>query len=173
MTAFALGIWCVGGVLAAILECLVLYSMHLSRDLGPLDFPPTEAQMAALAKIKKVDSLVRKAQWAAGSATAFIALVYFLQIVNLLALMWSVWGGSVLLLAYFVGYEGAVTLEEVDHIFFGFPPDKAKAAIEKKIVAKVKKIQPFKWAAEGLLAAMTLVVIGYYLKLYILDRLFL
>ena len=76
--------------------------------------------------------------------------------------LWSVWGGCIVLLIAVHLYQGRLGRDEEDQIFLGegFTAEKtAQAAIAEK----VNKVQPIKKAMMGVVAAMTLVVIGYYI----------
>jgi hypothetical protein len=75
--------------------------------------------------------------------------------------MWSIWGMLVVLLAAVNLYQSSLARNEEDQIFLseGFAQEKSAQAA---IAEKVAKVQPFKRIALGLVGAMTLFVIGYY-----------
>jgi hypothetical protein len=75
--------------------------------------------------------------------------------------MWSIWGMLVVLLAAVNLYQSSLARNEEDQIFLseGFAQGRSAQAA---IAEKVAKVQPFKRIALGLVGAMTLFVIGYY-----------
>jgi hypothetical protein len=75
--------------------------------------------------------------------------------------MWSIWGMLVVLLAAVNLYQSSLARNEEDQIFLseGFAQERSAQAA---IAEKVAKVQPFKRIALGLVGAMTLFVIGYY-----------
>ena len=75
--------------------------------------------------------------------------------------MWSIWGMLVVLLAAVNLYQSSLARNEEDQIFLseGFTQERSAQAA---IAEKVAKVQPFKRIALGLVGAMTLFVIGYY-----------
>lgn len=76
--------------------------------------------------------------------------------------MWSVWGGILLLFILVNVYAGRVSRDEESQIFLGDSMQQEKSA-QASIVAKVHKVEPIKKAILTLLGAATLFVIGYYL----------
>jgi hypothetical protein len=76
--------------------------------------------------------------------------------------MWSVWGGFVVLLIAVNLYASRLAKYEEDQIFLGEGSSKEQLA-QAAIAEKVSKFQPFKRAALGLVGAMTLFVVGYYI----------
>jgi hypothetical protein len=76
--------------------------------------------------------------------------------------MWSVWGVLVILLIVVNLYQSRLARDEEDQIFLGEGFTEERSA-QAAIAAKVAKVQPFKRIALGLLGAMTLFVVGYYL----------
>jgi hypothetical protein len=75
--------------------------------------------------------------------------------------MWSVWGLFVILLAVVNLYASRLGRDEEDQLFLGESFDHEKSA-QAAILAKVNKVQPFKRLALGLVGAMTLFVVAYY-----------
>ena len=75
--------------------------------------------------------------------------------------MWSVWGALVLLLAAVSLYASRLTRDEEDQIFLGegFEHEKSQQAA---IASKIGKLEPIKHLALGLVGAMTLIVVLYY-----------
>jgi hypothetical protein len=59
-------------------------------------------------------------------------------------------------------YQSRLARDEEDQIFLGEGFTEERSA-QAAIAAKVAKVQPFKRIALGLLGAMTLFVVGYYL----------
>ena len=76
--------------------------------------------------------------------------------------MWSIWGLLVVLLIVVNLYQSSLARNEEDQIFLseGFAQEKSAQAA---IADKVAKVQPFKKIALGLVGAMTLFVVGYYI----------
>jgi hypothetical protein len=76
--------------------------------------------------------------------------------------MWSIWGVLVVLLAAVNLYASRLARDEEDQIFLseGFNEERSAQAA---IAEKVGKVEPLKKLALGLVGAMTLVVIGYYI----------
>ncbi len=76
--------------------------------------------------------------------------------------MWSVWGGILLLFILVSVYSGRVARDEDSQIFLGDSMQQEKSA-QAVIAAKVHKVEPVKKAVVALLGIATLWVIGYYL----------
>jgi len=76
--------------------------------------------------------------------------------------MWSVWGAFVVLFAAISLYASRLARDEEDQIFLGESFDHEKSA-QAEIIEKVNKVQPFKKVALGLVAAMTVVILVYYI----------
>jgi nucleoside recognition membrane protein YjiH len=76
-------------------------------------------------------------------------------------IMWSVWGVLVLLVLALKIYSGRLTRDEDDQIILDESFDRVKNE-QAAIVAKVHKIEPVMRAALWVAAAMTLVVVVYY-----------
>lgn len=76
-------------------------------------------------------------------------------------LMWSVWGGLVLLLVLLKLYDSRLARDEDDQIVLDDTFDRVKTE-QAEIVAKIHKLEPIERVAMGLVAAATLFVIGYY-----------
>ena len=76
--------------------------------------------------------------------------------------MWSIWGVLVLVLAAVNLYASRLARDEEDQIFLsdGFNQERSAQAA---IAERVGKVEPLKKLALGLVGAMTLVVIGYYI----------
>lgn len=75
--------------------------------------------------------------------------------------MWTVWSALVVVAAALHIYRGSLMRDEEDQIFLDDSFDQEKAA-QAVIVAKVNRIEPALKAAYWLVAAMTAVVIAYY-----------
>jgi hypothetical protein len=76
--------------------------------------------------------------------------------------MWSVWGGILLLFILVKVYSGRVGRDEESQIFLGDSMQQERSA-QAVIAAKVNKVEPVKKAVIALLGMATLWVIGYYL----------
>jgi len=76
-------------------------------------------------------------------------------------IMWSVWGGLVVILMAIFLYRSTLTRNEEDQIFLDDSFNHMKAE-QTAIVARANKVTPILRVAGGLVGAMTLVVIGYY-----------
>lgn len=83
--------------------------------------------------------------------------------------MWSVWSALVVIMAGLHVYRLALTKDEDTQVFLddSFEAQKAEQAA---IVARVNQIEPILKVSQWLVAAMTLVVIAYYVR-YILIAL--
>jgi len=75
--------------------------------------------------------------------------------------MWSVWGVLVLALLGLKIYSDSLARDEDDQIVLDEAFDNLKAE-QAAIVARVHKVEPARKIVLGLVVAMTLVVIGYY-----------
>jgi hypothetical protein len=75
--------------------------------------------------------------------------------------MWSVWGVLVLALLGLKIYSDSLARDEDDQIVLDEAFDNLKAE-QAAIVARVHKVEPARKVVLGLVVAMTLVVIGYY-----------
>jgi hypothetical protein len=84
--------------------------------------------------------------------------------------MWVVWAALVVIMAALHIYRSSLTKDEEDQVFLDESFEHEKTA-QIAIVAKVNKIEPilkgFEWAA----AAMTVVVIVYYVREIIVNQL--
>lgn len=80
---------------------------------------------------------------------------------TLVPVMWSVWGGIVLILAVIWIYRSRLERDEEDQIFLDDSFDHERLA-QAAIVAKVNKVQPIFRATMILASAATLWVIVYY-----------
>ncbi len=80
---------------------------------------------------------------------------------TLVPVMWSVWGGIVLILAAIWIYRSRLERDEEDQIFLDDSFDHERLA-QAAIVAKVNKVQPIFRAMMILASAATLWVIVYY-----------
>ncbi len=76
--------------------------------------------------------------------------------------IWSIWGGSVLLMAAVSIYASRVAKDEEDQLFLAESSNHAQTE-QAAIASKVGKVQPLKKAAMALVGAMSVVVLGYYL----------
>jgi len=77
--------------------------------------------------------------------------------------MWTVWGVVVAMAAVLHVYRGSLMRDEEDQIFLDDSFDHEKLA-QAAIVAKVNKVEPFLKVAYWLVAAMTVVVVVYYIR---------
>jgi hypothetical protein len=77
--------------------------------------------------------------------------------------MWTVWAVLVAATAALYIYRSSLTRDEEDQIFLddSFEHEKAEQAA---IVAKVQKVEPLLKLAQGLVVAMTAVVLIYYVR---------
>jgi hypothetical protein len=76
--------------------------------------------------------------------------------------MWTIWGAIVVVLAAVSLYQSRLGRDEEDQIFLSEGAKEEQSA-QAAIAQKIGKVQPIKRAVLGLLGAMTLVVIGYYI----------
>jgi len=76
--------------------------------------------------------------------------------------MWSVWGGILLLFILVKVYSGRVSRDEESQIFLGDAMQQEKMA-QTAIVEKVNKVEPVRKAVLAMLGIATIFVIGYYL----------
>lgn len=77
--------------------------------------------------------------------------------------MWSVWGGLVVVMAALHVYRTSLTRDEEDQIFLDDSFEHEKAA-QAAIVAKVSKVEPILRVAQWLVVAMTVLVLAYYVR---------
>jgi hypothetical protein len=77
--------------------------------------------------------------------------------------MWTVWGVLVGAAALLHVYRGSLTKDEEDQIFLDDSFEHEKLA-QAAIVARVNKVEPVLKIAYWLVAAMTLVVVVYYIR---------
>lgn len=75
--------------------------------------------------------------------------------------VWSVWGAFALFLAVLYVYRSSLGRDEEDQIFLDDSFDQQKAA-QAVITAKVARVDPWIRIASWLLAAMSAVVVIYY-----------
>ena len=77
--------------------------------------------------------------------------------------MWIVWGAIVVVMAALHIYRGNLEKDEEDQNFLddSFSHEQAEQAA---IVARVNKVEPFVRVSHWLVAAMTVVVIAYYVR---------
>lgn len=80
---------------------------------------------------------------------------------SLVPVMWSVWGGLVLIMAVLFLYRSSLTRDEEDQIFLDDSFSHVKTA-QAAMMDKVHKIQPVLTGALILTGVATLFVIGYY-----------
>lgn len=78
-------------------------------------------------------------------------------------IMWTVWGVLVASLLLLHVYRSSLEKNEDDQIFLDDSFDHERAA-QSVIVAKVQKVEPALRIAKWLALAMTVVVIGYYVR---------
>jgi hypothetical protein len=77
--------------------------------------------------------------------------------------VWSVWAAFVLFMAAVYIFRWALTRNEEDQIFLDESFDQEKAQ-QAAITARADKIEPLARVARWLVAAMTVVVIVYYVR---------
>ena len=77
--------------------------------------------------------------------------------------MWTVWGVSLLLLAALKLYIGRMTRDEDDQLVLDESFSRVKQE-QAEIMAKVNKIAPLLRANMWLVGAMTVFVVGYYVR---------
>ncbi len=77
--------------------------------------------------------------------------------------MWTVWGVLVLTAAILHVYRGSLTKDEADQIFLDDSFEQEKAT-QAAIVARVNKVEPILKLSYWLVAAMSVVVIVYYVR---------
>jgi len=77
--------------------------------------------------------------------------------------MWTVWGVLVVCAAILHVYRGSIAQNEEDQIFLDESFDHERLA-QAAIVAKVNKVEPVLKVAYWLVAAMTVVVVLYYVR---------
>jgi len=77
--------------------------------------------------------------------------------------VWSMWAVFALIMAVLYIYRSSLTRDEEDQIFLdeSFDHEKAQQAV---IAARVAKVEPLVRIARWLVVAMTVVVIGYYIR---------
>lgn len=88
--------------------------------------------------------------------------------------MWTVWGALVVVMAALYVYRISLTRDEEGQIFLDDSFEHEKAA-QAAIVAKVTKVEPLLKVMQWLVAAMTALVVLYYvhdilLQLGVLNR---
>ena len=76
--------------------------------------------------------------------------------------MWSVWGFTILVLAFMFLYRSRLSRDEEDQLFLGESFSHEQTA-QQAIIAKVNKVQPLIRVSEIVAGVATLFVIGYYL----------
>ena len=77
--------------------------------------------------------------------------------------VWSVWGVFALFTAALYVYRASLTRDEEDQIFLDEAFDHEKAT-QATIAARVAKVEPLVRMARWLVVAMSVVVIGYYVR---------
>ena len=77
--------------------------------------------------------------------------------------MWTIWAAFVVYTAAMYVYRSSLTRDEEDQIFLddSFEHEKAEQAV---IVARVTKIEPLIRVARWIVIAMSVVVVGYYIR---------
>jgi len=81
---------------------------------------------------------------------------------SVVPILWIAWAVIVVITALLYAYRTSLTRDEEGQIFLDPAFDHEKA-VQTQIVSKVNSIQPAVRAALALSAAMTAVVVGYYL----------
>ncbi len=82
---------------------------------------------------------------------------------TIVPVLWSVWGALVLVTAALYVYRVSLTRDEEDQIFLDDSFEHEKNA-QAAIVARVNKIEPFLRISQWMVAAMTAVVVVYYVR---------
>lgn len=82
---------------------------------------------------------------------------------TIVPVLWSVWGALVVVTAALYVYRVSLTRDEEDQIFLDESFEHEKTA-QAAIVAKVNKIEPALRLSKWLVAAMTAVVVIYYVR---------
>jgi hypothetical protein len=77
--------------------------------------------------------------------------------------VWSVWAAFALFMAVLYIYRSSLTRDEEDQIFLDESFDHEKAH-QAAIAARVAKVEPLVSIARWLVVAMTVVVVGYYIR---------
>jgi hypothetical protein len=77
--------------------------------------------------------------------------------------MWTVWSAFVAIMAALYIYRTSLTRDEEDQIFLDDSFDHEKLA-QAAIVARVNKVEPVIRVSQGLVLAMTVVVLAYYVR---------
>jgi hypothetical protein len=77
--------------------------------------------------------------------------------------MWTVWSALVVVMAALYIYRSSLTRDEEDQIFLGDCFEHEKIA-QAAIVARVGKVEPVIRVSQGLVIAMTVVVLAYYVR---------
>jgi Mn2+/Fe2+ NRAMP family transporter len=77
--------------------------------------------------------------------------------------LWSIWSAFALFLAVLYLYRSSLSRDEEDQIFLddSFEQEKAEQAV---IAARVARVEPWVRVARWLVAAMSVVVIVYYVR---------
>jgi hypothetical protein len=85
-------------------------------------------------------------------------------------ILWTVWGLLVVIMAALHIYRSSLTRDEEDQVFLddSFEHEKAE---QMAIVAKVNKVEPILKTFEWLAAAMTAIVIVYYVYEIVVKQL--
>ncbi len=76
-------------------------------------------------------------------------------------IMWSIWGAFIVLFAIVNLYISRLARDEEDQIFLGESFDHEKSA-QAAIVERINKVQPFKKVSLGLVGAMSVCIVVYY-----------
>lgn len=82
---------------------------------------------------------------------------------TIVPVMWSVWGALVVVMAGLHVYRTSLTRDEEDQIFLDDSFEHEKVA-QAAIVAKVNKIEPILKLTQWMVAAMTILVVAYYVR---------
>jgi hypothetical protein len=77
--------------------------------------------------------------------------------------LWSAWAAFVLFMAVIYIYRSSLTRDEEDQIFLDDSFDHEKAE-QAAISARVAKVEPWVRISHWLVAAMSLVVVAYYVR---------
>lgn len=78
-------------------------------------------------------------------------------------MMWSVWSALVVVMAGLYVYRSNLTRDEEDQIFLDDSFEHERTA-QAAIVAKVSKLEPLLKVAQWMVAAMTVIVLAYYVR---------
>ena len=82
---------------------------------------------------------------------------------TMVPVMWTIWSALVVVMAALYIYRSSLTRDEEDQIFLDDSFEHHKTA-QAAIVARVTKVEPVIRVSQGLVIAMTVVVLAYYVR---------